>query len=199
MVIGLTGNSGSGKSSVAAIMANEHGAYVIDADEIAHAVLLKNGSAYAEVIEAFGEGILDVAADIDRKHLGRLVFGNEPRRARLIEITHKHIIAEMLARLERARGLYPYVLMDAPLLIEGGLHKASDTVWLVYADRESRLARITSRDKITEAEARKRLDSQTSFDELKKYADVVLDNSGGIDALRAEVQRALERENNHGS
>ena len=137
MIIGLTGNSGSGKSSVADIMRDEYGAYIIDADKIAHEVLLKSGPAYDEVVAGFGEEILSEDGEIERCKLGTLVFGNDASRGLLVGITHKYIVKEMLFQLEWARELYPHVIMDAPLLVEAGLHKWSDVVWLVYADRKS--------------------------------------------------------------
>ena len=193
MIIGLTGNSGCGKSSVAEILREEYGAFIIDADEVAHKVLLRTFglSAYAEVVAEFGEGILSADGEIDRRKLGKIVFENDRLRRRLIEITHKYIVKEMLSRLDFARDKHPFVVMDAPLLIEAGLHEKSDSVWLVYAAQEARLSRIVSRDGLTEAEARKRIASQTSHEELRKYADVVIDNSQGPERLRAEVRKAI--------
>jgi dephospho-CoA kinase len=190
MIIGLTGNSGCGKSRVADIMRDEYGAFVIDADKVGHEVLLRNGKAYAETVAEFGEGILNADGEIDRRKLGGLIFGDESQRGRLMEITHKYIVEEMLNRLETARGAYPYVVMDAPLLVEAGLHEKSDAVWLVWAPPEQRLARIIARDRLTEAEAGKRIGSQTGYDELKKYADAVIDNSKGLEELREEVKKA---------
>lgn len=188
MIIGLTGNSGCGKSRVADIMRDDYGAFVIDADKVGHEVLLRSGKAYAETVAEFGGGILNAGGEINRRKLGALIFGDETLRSRLIEITHKYIVEEMLTRVERARNDYPHVVMDAPLLIEAGLHEHSDAVWLVWAPPEQRLARIIARDGLTEAEALKRIGSQTGFDELKKYADAVIDNSKGLEELRAEVE-----------
>jgi len=195
MIIGLTGNSGCGKSNVADIMREEYGAFIIDADKIAHEVLLRNSqpSAYDEVVAEFGDGILNSDGEINRRKLGALIFENSRLRGRLIDITHKYIVAEMLTRLERAREIYPHVVMDAPLLVEAGLHNHSDAIWLVHAPREVRLARITSRDGLTEAEARKRIASQTEYDKLKEYADVVIDNSAGLEELKAEVRRIFKK------
>ena len=188
MIIGLTGNTGCGKSSVADILREEYGAFIIDADKIAHEVLLKSGQAYDEVVAEFGVCIQNDDGEIDRRKLGVLIFGNDKLRRRLTEITHKYIVKEMLMQLEQAREIYPHVVMDAPLLIEAGLHKASDAVWLVYAPTEVRLGRVISRDGITDTEAQKRIASQTSHEELEKYADVVIENNEGLEELRAKVQ-----------
>ena len=191
MIIGLTGNSGCGKSSVADIMHEEYGAFIIDADRIAHEVLLKDGLAFAEVVAEFGNGILNDDGGIDRRKLGGLVFGNDKMRRQLIEITHKYIVKEMLTLLKQEHERHPHVVLDAPLLIEAELHKSSDAVWLVYASLEVRLARIISRDGLSEAEAHERIASQTEYEKLKKYADVVIDNSGGLAELKAEVRRIM--------
>jgi dephospho-CoA kinase len=191
MIIGLTGNSGSGKSNVAAILQEEFGAHIIDADKIAHGVLLKSGQAYDEVVAGFGEDILNSEGEIDRRKLGALIFESDRLRGLLTKITHKYIVAEMLAQLEQARHAYPHVVMDAPLLVEAGLHKASDTVWLVYAPPDVKMKRIIARDGLTEAEAHKRITSQTDHNELTVYADVVIENSGSQKELRAKVRHTI--------
>ncbi len=193
MVIGLTGNSGSGKSSVANILKG-YGAYIINADEIAHKNLLSGGAAYIEVVNLFNSvynSILDENCEIDRKKLGAIVFRDEDKRKLLMEITHKYIMEEMLRELEENVKNYPYVVLDAPLLIEAGLHTYSDVVWVVFADLETRMGRIRKRDGLSDSQIEARFNSQTKFEELEKYADIVINNSSDLSALELEIKNVL--------
>ena len=192
VVIGVTGNSGSGKSSVCGIL-REKGAFIIDADKIAHDIIKRCGPAYDEVIEAFGREILDAAGEIDRGRLGSVVFADAEKRDVLVDITHKHILKEMLELKDKAawdgRAL---IVMDAPLLIEAGLHNDCDAVWVVRANRAQRIARIMRRDGLTRRAAQARLAAQTPFGELAQYATAIIDNDGE-ENLEAQIDKALAK------
>ncbi len=173
-IIGLTGNSGSGKSYIASILAKEQGTFIIDCDKIAHSILLKGKHAYIETVEYFGQEILQEDGSIDRKKLGSIVFANDEKRLKLEKITHKHIILEINRQIESSNA--KQIVIDAPLLIEAGLHKAVHEVWVVYADLEKRLERIIKRDKITKEQALKRFKAQTPIEEKIKFANVIIVN-----------------------
>lgn len=176
-VVGVTGNSGSGKSVISAILL-EFGGFIIDADKIAHSVLLNGNRAYGDIIDNFGAEILNSDNEINRKKLGEIVFSDEALLKKLNEITHKHIVEEIKERVGYARKSgSEFIVIDAPLLIETGLDKICDEIWLVYADKEKRIERIMARDNISRNMAEARINSQTSFDELKKYASLVIDNT----------------------
>ncbi|MDR3090853.1 MAG: dephospho-CoA kinase [Clostridiales bacterium] len=200
VVIGVTGNSGSGKSLACEIAADFAArrlglpCAIIDADKIGHGVLLKTSPAHAEVTELFGREILLPDGEIDRKKVARLVFSDRDKLRRHTEITHRYIIERMLAELEslRARGKR-LIVMDVPLLIEAGLHKRCDRVWLIISPFETKSARITLRDNLSESEARARISSQRAEDELKPYADFVLENNGGVGELAVAVTDELSR------
>jgi len=186
-IIGLTGRTGSGKSFIADILA-KRGAYIIDADKIAHGVLLPGGGAYDEVVKNFGASILDENKFINRKKVAEIVF-NDPAALKLhTETTHKYILKKTYEEIENAKKTnFQIVCIDAPLLVESGLHNDCDIVWAVYTDDAIRLKRIIGRDGISEEEAHKRMESQTPFDEIKKHADVIFINNNGADELTAEV------------
>ena len=191
VIIGLTGQTGSGKSSVAEILA-DNGAYVIDADKIAHGVLLPDGGAYDEVVANLGESILDKDKNIDRKKVAAIVF-NDPEALKIhTAATHKHIlfkindeIAEAIVRGEKT------IVIDAPLLIEAGLHKKCGFVWAVCADYKTRLNRIITRDKLSGDDAIRRMSSQTQFDEIRKHANTVIINDSDRESLSREVLKRL--------
>lgn len=155
-VIGLTGGSGSGKSSVAAAL-EKAGARVIDCDKIAHENMRKGGIAYGEIVSAFGNDILLENGEINRKKLGSIVFSDKTQLEVLNKITHKHI-------LDRVKELVcqggDTVVIDAPLLRQTGLDRLCDEVWITDAPYDVRVQRIMERDGISANEAEKRLSNQ---------------------------------------
>ena len=188
MVIGLTGGIASGKSTVSAKL-KELGAAVIDADLLARDVVRKGEIAYNKIVQCFGEDILLPGGDIDRKKLGNIVFSDKEKLALLNSITHPEIINRMKERIQelKAEGAR-VIVVDAAILIEMGLHKYVDSVWVLSVDRETQMKRLVERDKFNYREAENRINSQFTNEVRKKYADVVIDNSKPIE----EVEKRLE-------
>lgn len=186
--VGLTGGIASGKSVVARFL-REAGAFVIDADEIAHAVIRKGGPAYGPVVEAFGEEILDPSGEIDRKHLGELVFRDAAKRARLNRLVHPHVFDRAVAEREEIARRNPkgVIVFDVPLLIETDVHREMDWVLLAYASRETRIDRLIRRNRLTRDEAERRIDAQTPLDEKVRLADEVIDTERPLEAIQKEV------------
>ncbi|MCL2674723.1 MAG: dephospho-CoA kinase [Defluviitaleaceae bacterium] len=178
-IIGLTGNSGSGKSLIASIC-EHYGAYVINADTLNHANMLAGGAAYDEICETFGRGILDNHNEIDRRKLGDIVFADNGKLQTLVAITHKHVIAEthtLIAAVQANPNGYKFIIIDAPLLIEADMHKDCDETWLVTANNEARMARIRKRDNLSDEQIAKRFASATPASKLAKHADVIIENN----------------------
>jgi len=158
-VIGLTGGSGSGKTTVA--LALEHlGAFVIDCDKIAHENMLKGGIAYDDILKEFGRDILLPNGEIDRKKLGSIVFSDKAALSRLNAVTHGHITDRVRALVDKGN---PLTVIDAPLLYETGLDSLCDEVWVTQAPYEVRIDRIVKRDGISRREAEKRLKNQGEY------------------------------------
>jgi len=190
-IIGVTGNSGSGKSTICEIML-QNGCFIIDCDRIAHDVLKLNGSAYQETVLFFGKEILyNDSKEIDRNKLGKIVFSDAEKLRMLTEITHKYILKQIDYYIEKNKN-YKIIVLDAPLLIEANLHKKSDEVWLVYANRQVSIERIMKRDKISRELAIKRLDAQMNFEEQKKYATFTIENTGDIVSLKKIIKRRIQ-------
>lgn len=177
-LIGLTGNSGSGKTTVTGILKNA-GAYIIDSDKIAHGIYNINSPCYLEVLDFFGEEILNSDKSIDRKKLGKIVFGDKEKLETLTKITHKYIYKIIYEKIEEViySPQYKAIVVDAPVLINTELEKAFDEIWVVYADRDTLIRRIIDRDNLNEKEAIKRLDNQPSFEEFLTHADVLINNN----------------------
>lgn len=192
-VIGLTGGTGSGKSVVSKSLA-EAGAVIIDADQIAHDIIKKGKPAYQEIVSYYGVGILDENEEIIRKRLGEIVFHDAQKLAFLNQCTHKYICAEINSQIaaEKAEGTATSIILDAPLLLEAGLEKICDAVWVVYADPALQAQRVMARDGITYEQAKARIANQKSWEEYKQAADVIIDNSKDLDYLQKQLSEILK-------
>ena len=191
-VIGLTGGTGSGKSVVSKRLAAV-GAVIVDADRIAHEIIWKDAPAYHEIIAYYGTGILDADGNIIRKKLGEIVFNDKEKLAFLNQCTHKYIVAEINRQIAAAKavGEAKAIIIDAPLLLEAGLEKMCDLVWVVYAAPEVRAKRVMERDGITMELAMARIAHQKSWSEYRAAASTVIDNSGSLDALEEQLSALL--------
>ncbi|HEY8473621.1 MAG TPA: dephospho-CoA kinase [Natronosporangium sp.] len=183
--VGLTGGIGAGKSEVARRLAG-HGAVVIDADRLAREVVAPGTDGLREVVEAFGERVLDPAGGLDRAALAKVVFDDEPARRRLEAIIHPRVRART-AELIAAAPPDAVVVNDVPLLVEVGLAPSYHLVVVVEAAESTRVARLVADRGMAEPEARARIRSQASDQARRAAADVVLDNDGSREALHAAV------------
>ncbi len=192
-VIGLTGGTGSGKSVVSRSLETA-GAVIVDADRIAHEIIEKDKPAYMEIIAYYGRDILDKEGNIIRKKLGEIVFHDTEKLAFLNQCTHKYIKAEVIRQIEEAKeiGTAKAIIIDAPLLLEAGLEKICDLVWVAYADPEVRAQRVMTRDGVTYALAKARIANQKSWEEYENAADTVIDNSGDLPFLQKQIEQLLK-------
>lgn len=191
-VFGLTGGIGSGKSTVAARL-RARGVPVIDADVLAREVVEPGSAGLGEIVEAFGEGVLDADGALDRKALAAIVFGDEPARQRLNAITHPRVRAlsvERIAELDR-RG-EPLACYEVPLLVESGLAPLLRPLVVVSVPEDVQVARAAARDQSTEDEARARVRAQMPLAEKVKLADHVIDNSGPREATLERTDEVLD-------
>ena len=192
-VIGLTGGTGSGKSVVSKSLA-EAGAVIVDADKIAHEIILKDEPAYREIVEYYGTGILDAEGNIIRKKLGEIVFNDKEKLAFLNQCTHKYITAEVRRQIAAAKeeGTAAAIIVDAPLLLEAKLEAVCDLVWVVYADPEVRAQRVMARDGISYELAKARISNQKSWEEYRSAASTVIDNSKDLVHLKEQMSEVLK-------
>ncbi|NLJ72910.1 MAG: dephospho-CoA kinase [Syntrophomonadaceae bacterium] len=181
-IVGLTGGIASGKSTVAGVFA-ELGAYIIDADKVAHEIVEPNNPAWRDVISFFGEEILNADKTINRERLGEIVFNNADLLDKLNKITHPRIMEKFKDELQAIRENNPnaIVIMEVPLLYETHLERMCDLVVVVWVDRETQKDRLMRRDSISGDSAVKRIDSQMDLDEKAKIADYVIDNRKTIE------------------
>lgn len=191
-IIGLTGSISTGKSQVSNYL-REKGEKVVDADLIARDVVDLE-SVKEKIKKAFGENIY-VDDKLDRKALAEIVFRDEEKRQVLNEIEHPEIYRLILEEIKKSKGR---VFVDIPLLFESEeLNKKYnlnfDEIWLVYVDRETQIKRLMKRDDISEDFALEKINSQMSLEEKKKLADLVIDNSRGLEDTFRQVEENLKR------
>jgi len=195
-VIGLTGGIGSGKSTVSQFLA-ELGASIIDVDKVWHEALKPDTELWREVVATFGQEIVKPKGEIDRKKLGRIVFGNPEARARLNQIMHPRVYALVMAQLEQYRRQEAgVVVLEVPLLVEvplslragePSLSDEMDEVWVTVAPEPTVLRRLKKAG-LSEPEILARIRSQLPSEERLKHADVVIDTDCRLDELKAKVK-----------
>jgi len=192
LIIGITGNIGSGKTTVSKIL-EAKGAYIINADQIAREVLSKSGAGYTETVEFFGESILQADGEINRQHLASIVFNDQLKLAKLNELTHKHVLAKIDELITKVRetNSHKLICLDVPLLFESGLDKICSETWLVDAPYETKLARVIARDKTDRDSAKSRLDSQTPSHKLREKSGTVIENDKSTKELQEQVSAKL--------
>jgi dephospho-CoA kinase len=193
MLIGLTGGVGSGKSTVAALLAG-HGAVVIDADKVAREVVEPGTPGHAAIAERFGPAGLAIDGSLDRAAIAAVVFADPAALADLNAIVHPLVAARSGELLTAARAAGATVVYDVPLLVESGTlgRFDFDRIVVVEAGVETRVRRLVARG-LSEADARSRIAVQASDEQRRAIADEVLANDGDRDALTAAVDRLWER------
>ena len=194
--VGLTGGIACGKSRTL-VKFHRKGVYTIDADEIAHEVILPNRPAYKEILSTFGPGILSPDKTIDRHKLGKLIFEEERARKNLNRIVHPFVIQEKDRRISEFEALdnprSPIIMVDAALMIETGSYKQYDLLIVVHCPPTIQLKRLMNRDGLSKQEADQRISSQMPVLEKIKYADYVIENSKCLSELRDQVVHILQK------
>lgn len=193
-IVGLTGGIASGKSVVAKVL-RDLGVAVVDADQLARDVVAPGTEGLAEVVAQFGPAVLRADGSLDREKLASIVFADPDKRKRLNAITHPRIGALGMQRIaELQHTATPYVVYEAPLLVEVGGHKGMAAVIVVGADSETQVRRVTERDGSSPEQARARIDAQLPLADKIAVADYVIANEGTLEELRArtlEVHAAI--------
>jgi dephospho-CoA kinase len=187
-VIGLTGNIGTGKSTVLEML-RHFGARTIDADKIAHQVIQPGGRAYDSIVTTFGGEILDKAGAIERTKLGEIVFEDPDRLQVLERIVHPAVFAQINSEL--AEATESVIVIEAIKLLEAGMAiTLCDQVWVVTTDEEQQVQRLMESRNMSRDAAEARMMSQSPQAFKISQADVVLDNNGNLDDLTAQVKKA---------
>lgn len=170
------------------------GVAVIDADALAREVVARGSDGLAAVVAAFGNDVLDAQGNLDRERLGQRVFADPEARKSLQAITHPRIGQLSAQRIAEARaGSTPYVVYEAPLLVEVGAHKGLDALIVVAATEGTQIARAEVRDGLEAEETRQRIAAQLPLARKLEVADYVIENDGSLDALAQATREVHER------
>ncbi|MDQ4006389.1 MAG: dephospho-CoA kinase [Actinomycetota bacterium] len=186
LLVGLTGGLGSGKSTVARLLA-DRGAVVIDADVLARRALDPGTHAYHQAVELFGEGILAPDGTIDRAALAAVVFADEEKRRSLESLTHPEVFRQLAETVETLRGTDSVVVFDAALIVETGFHEVCDVLVVVTARVELQVERVMRDRGMERPEAEARIAMQLSPDRREEVADHVIRNESDLHELERQV------------
>lgn len=193
-VFGLTGNIGSGKSTVGKMLAAA-GCVHIDADYIGKVAAEPGTTANEEIRSAFGDEYFDEGGNLLRKKLGAHVFADPAELAKLNAILHPAIRAEMKRQIDESLERDPrrHIVVEAAIMLETGMVDLVDKVIVVAAADEIRLQRVMARDGLPREQILERMTNQMSQQEKIRRADYVIDNGGDVDALRIAVEEFLHK------
>jgi dephospho-CoA kinase len=192
MIIGLTGNIGSGKSTVSSRLAHL-GAEVIDTDQVSREAVAPGTPGLEMVVREFGQEVLTAGGELDRARMASIVFENPSARARLEAIIHpevNRVVSRRISEYREGRGIAPVLVVEVPLLIESGMHTMMDEVWVVTADPGAQVERVMVRSGLSREEVLKRIKAQMPQEEKCRYADRIIDNSGPIEETIRQVDAA---------
>lgn len=179
MIIGITGGSGAGKSTVSQTFKN-NGYIVADTDKIGHEILMPDGLAYKEIINCFGTEYLNPDKTVNRKKLGKTVFSNPDQLAKLNKISHHYITQTVKEIIKNNEN----VIIDGALLIESKIAELCDEVIYVYCPEDIRIERIIERDLISKEDAVLRLSSQNNDAFYRKHCSYIIVNDGKTDVTK---------------
>lgn len=185
MLIGLTGQFGAGKSTVAEILAG-HGAKIVDADLIGRKVVEASGEMFGQLIAAFGSDILSTDGSLDRSKLAELAFHDDQSKAKLNKLVHPRLLSALHEQVKAFDPANNLVIIDAALLLDWGLDAKVDEVWVVEADEIQRLSRLIERG-FTESDTLARQKAQLSAEQFRAKATRLITNNGS----RSELERAI--------
>ena len=189
-VIVITGSIATGKSLVSSYL-KDKGYKLLDADEIAHSLMQVGQVNYKNIVEYFGEEILDSNKNIDNKKLAHIVFNNKEELQVLNNLTHDNIFNKIMNEINNSNE--DIIFVDIPLFIEniGKNNIPVDEMWLVYTDENTQLQRLMKRNNLSQDQALSRIKSQMSIEDKLKFADFVIDNTGNKDDTKRQVKEKL--------
>ncbi|ALS03286.1 dephospho-CoA kinase [Enterococcus silesiacus] len=192
MILGLTGGIATGKSTVVSVFKSLNFP-IVDADVIAREIVEVGTPALEKIVAVFGLEVLNQDGSLNRKKLGSIVFSDEKKRKMLNEVLSPFLRDEILSQIDQKKNESSLVVVDIPLLFEGGYDQFVDKVAVVYVPEATQLVRLMKRDNLTQDEAQRRINSQLSIEEKKQKADIVFDNQKSIQETEKIVQKWVSK------
>ena len=193
-VIGLTGGIGAGKSTVSTFL-RDNDYYILDADQISHAITAKGSPVLKQIAETFGPEMILEDGNLDRRKMATVVFSDKEKKLQLEDLTTKRVVNIIGQKVEelRGEGNYDIIFIDAPLLFEAGVDTMTDLVWMVTADDETRIARVMERDHTTREAVLHRMANQMPNEEKIRKSQEIIDNSHGKEELYRQIEGLLTK------
>lgn len=193
IVVGLTGQTGAGKTTVSQTFL-ENTYYTIDADMVSRMVTAKGTPCLEEVVEHFGNDILDQDGNLIRKKLGDIVFCNRQELQALESITYPYILKQIEKMIVSATTFgADKILLDAPTLFESGAYSMCNKIVSVVSNKELRIRRIIARDGLTKSQAENRVKAQLSEEFFRTHSDYVIENNGTVDELKLNTLSVISK------
>lgn len=193
-IVGITGGIGSGKSMVLSYL-KDCGAYIIEADKLAHHLMEPDMPAYVRIVECFGASILNDDRTINRNALGSIVFGDEAKLKQLNKIVHPSVKEYIIDDIKKVRALgsTDYYVIEAALLIQGGYREICDSIWFVYADEQTRIKRLVAGRGKSAKDYEVVMKNQENEDFYRANCDVVIDNSNDFISTQNVINDLLNK------
>jgi len=191
-IIGITGTSGAGKSTICEILEREYDVRIINADKVARK-LSKKGTKYLEEISnKFGKDILDEQGELKRKKLADIIYSSSKKREELNNCTFKYIKKEILNLIKKENEVFT-IIIDAPLLFECELDKLCNVIIGVISKKELQIERIVARDNIDYEHAEKRINAQASNQKYISKCDEIIENNNNINDIEEKIKRIAKK------
>lgn len=190
-IIGITGNSGSGKSTIAKIIKEECNGIIIDADKIAKNMTNTSTEYLKEIAKAFGMNVIN-DNQLNRQKMADIIFNDKMQKEKLDKITFKYVVDEIKMQVDLAKEKYNYIILDVPLLFESKLNELCNYTVGVISDKKDKINRICARDNISKEKAIQRIDSQPDNKFYINNCDYIINNSR-IEEITAKVHEMLKK------
>lgn len=194
-IIGITGPSGAGKTTLSTLLKSNYNATIIDADAVAKKLSTDITSEYyKEMVKLFGKGTLQEDKQLNRKKIAVIIYNDREKKRALNKLTFKYVVDDINRQVEELRNSeYEYLGIDVPLLYEAKMEKICDYVIAVVAEDKEKVLRICKRDNISEDLAKKRLEIQNNNEFFASKADFVIHNDGSLDKLEKSLEEIIEK------
>ncbi len=187
-VIGITGNSGSGKSTICEIIKENYNSKIIDADKVAKKLTASQTEYLQEIIKTFGDNIVDENEKLNRKKLADIIFNNKEKKMLLDKLTFKYVVDEIKEQIGKIKDC-DYIVLDVPLLFESKLNEVCDATIGVLAEKEEKINRIINRDKITYEKALNRLNNQPDDKFYIDNCNFIILNNEGTEKIKEQIRK----------
>lgn len=197
MIIGITGSSGAGKSTICDILKDEYKVKIINADKIAKKLSRKGTNYIIDIIEKFGKDIVDEEGELRRKKLAEIIYTDPEKRKELNECTFKYIRKEIERQIKKEKNSNNNntIIIDAPLLFECDLDKICDKVIGIISKKELQIERVVARDNIDYDQAEKRINAQATNEFYKDKCDDIIENNNDVFKLERKIKEIANKFN----